>query len=107
VDFHQAEGEGGGLGYAGGVPREMVVPVIGTLLRMKGTDENESRCVALSGEVGKETRCTIYAQRPSPCREFNPYAALGIGDEACTRARRRHGLPPLGENQATRASSLA
>ena len=107
VDFHRAEAEGGGLGYAGGVPRELALPLVGSLLRMKGTDESESRCVALRGEVGGETGCAIYDQRPSPCREFNPYAALGIADEACARARRRHGLPPLPGDQASNSSSLA
>ncbi|MCE1242399.1 YkgJ family cysteine cluster protein [Oryzomicrobium sp.] len=95
VDFHKAEAEGGGMGYAGGVPRHLAEPLIGSLLRMKGTDEHLGRCAALCGEVGQAVQCSIYEQRPSPCREFNPFAALGIADEACARARRRHGLPPL------------
>jgi len=72
----------------------MTVPVTGALVRMRGTDE-EPRCVALAGEIGVGAHCTIYSSRPSPCRDFAPYAALGIGEDACDRARARHGLPPL------------
>lgn len=96
VDFHCSE-----LASAqpGGVPDDMTWPVTATLRRMRGSDEAVPRCVALEGEIGVEVRCTIYAARPSPCREFAPYAALGIGDDACARARRRHGMAPLGAPQ--------
>ncbi|MDP3809952.1 MAG: YkgJ family cysteine cluster protein, partial [Hydrogenophaga sp.] len=33
--------------------------------------------------------CGIYEWRPSPCREFEE------GSDACTRARQRHGMPPV------------
>ncbi len=79
-----------------GVPAAMTVPLTATLVRMRGTDEAPPRCVALDGEVGREVRCSIYERRPGPCRDFAPYAPLGIGDDACDRARRRHGLEPLG-----------
>ena len=49
----------------------------------------DGRCVALRGSIGQQVRCTIYAERPSPCREFD------IEHAACNRARQRHGLPPL------------
>lgn len=93
VDFHIAE-----LASATveGVPPELTLPLTATLVRMRGSDDAPPRCVALAGEVGQAASCTIYAQRPGPCREFAPYAPLGMGDDACDRARRRHGLPPLG-----------
>jgi Fe-S-cluster containining protein len=47
------------------------------------------RCCALAGEVGVATSCTVYAHRPDVCRECQP------GDDACTMARERHGLPPI------------
>ena len=78
-----------------GVPGELTVPLTATLVRMRGTDEGPPRCIALEGEIGETVRCTIYDRRPGPCRDFAPYAALGMGDDACDRARRRHGLPPL------------
>jgi hypothetical protein len=48
-----------------------------------------TRCAALSGEVGRSTACTIYADRPDVCRACEP------GDEACSMARARHGLASL------------
>ncbi|WP_246167610.1 YkgJ family cysteine cluster protein [Propionivibrio limicola] len=78
-----------------GVPEAMTVPLTATLVRMRGTDEAPPRCVALEGEIGGAVHCAIYEQRPGPCRDFAPYAPLGIGDDACDRARCRYGLPPL------------
>lgn len=98
VDFHCSELAGGGASLgADGVPAALTVPVVGTLVRMRGTDESAPRCIALAGEIGRSVRCTIYSERPSPCREFAPYAALGIGEDACDRARARHGLAPLAD----------
>lgn len=91
VDFHPSECPADGSG----VPPEMVISLNAALARMRGTDDASPRCVALAGEVGEAVACAIYARRPSPCRDFSPYAALGVGDEGCARARRRHGLPAL------------
>ena len=92
VDFNRADLA---TAASAGVPVELTVPLTATLVRMRGTDEAPPRCVALDGEVGKSVSCRIYERRPGPCRDFAPYAPLGIGDDACDRARRRHGLPPL------------
>ena len=95
VDFHRADlatAEGPG------VPPRMALPLTATLYRMCGTDDAPPRCIALDGEVGKQVSCTIYESRPGPCRDFAPYAPLGVGDDACDRARRRYGLTPLGES---------
>ena len=92
VDFHSADLA---TETNSGVPVGMTVPLTATLVRMRGTDEAPPRCVALKGEVGDRVSCTIYEQRPGPCRDFAPYAPIGMGDEACDRARRRYGLPPL------------
>lgn len=97
VDFDQAELAGEPLAWEGGVPRDLVMPLVGRLFRLRGTDAAPPRCVALRGEIGQQVACAIYAQRPGPCREFGPLAGFGIGDPACNRARRRHGLPPLAE----------
>ncbi|NMG63704.1 YkgJ family cysteine cluster protein [Azoarcus indigens] len=93
VDFHPSE-----LASAcdGGVPDELTLPLTAQLVRMRGTDDGPPRCVALQGTIGVEVGCSIYGQRPSPCRDFAPYAALGIGEDGCDRARRRHGMAPLG-----------
>ena len=50
---------------------------------------------ATPGGVPAAFTVPVTASRPSPCQEFAPYAPLGIGDDACARARIRHGLAPL------------
>ncbi|WP_235864945.1 YkgJ family cysteine cluster protein [Pseudothauera lacus] len=92
VDFHPAMLASRD---AAGVPDELTVALTPRLVRMLGTDAESPRCVALAGVIGEAVACTIYERRPPPCRDFAPYAALGIGDSGCERARRRHGLPAL------------
>jgi uncharacterized protein len=89
VDFHPAELAGGDFAWGEGVPREMTVPVTAGIVRMQGTDAPSPRCIALQGEVGVAVGCSIYAERPSPCREFDTEHA------ACHKARQRCGLPPI------------
>ncbi|MOA54716.1 hypothetical protein D3C78_1783840 [compost metagenome] len=47
------------------------------------------------GEIGQAVSCSIYPNRPSPCREFDQSGENGLRNEACDRARERYGLPPL------------
>ncbi|WIT12212.1 YkgJ family cysteine cluster protein [Paucibacter sediminis] len=54
---------------------------------MAGTHSKAPRCAALQGEIGGAVACSVYAQRPSPCRE------VVAGDAKCLAARQRHGLP--------------
>lgn len=89
VDFHPAELAGAPYAWGAGVPREMTLLLTPAICRMLGTDASPPRCVALEGEIGVAVSCSIYAGRPSPCREFD------TEHEACARARRRHGLAPL------------
>jgi uncharacterized protein len=91
VDFARAELAGEG----GCVPDGLAVDINATLCRLRGTDHAPPRCAALVGTVGVQVHCGIHEWRPSPCREFGLRAPLGIGDEACSRARARHGLTPL------------
>ena len=65
---------------------EQVSPWLGC---MAGTNRPAPHCHCLHGEVGVTVECSIYAERPSPCRELTP------GDERCTRARARYGLPAI------------
>jgi Fe-S-cluster containining protein len=62
---------------------------------MRGTLSKPVRCVALKGELGKVVSCSIYAKRPSPCREFDAWLADGTPDERCQQARASVGLPAL------------
>lgn len=91
VDFDREELDGDG----GHVPASLAVPLTGRLVRLRGTDHARPRCAALVGHIGEAVQCGIHEWRPSPCREFGMRAPMGIGDEACDRARRAHGLPPL------------
>ena len=93
VDFSVLELDTNG----GHVPSGLAVEVTDQQCRMRGTDHVPARCAALSGRVGERAVCGIYEWRPSPCREFGLLAPLGIGDDACARARARHGLPPLAQ----------
>lgn len=45
------------------------------------------RCAALKGPLGRRVRCTIYHDRPSPCRRVQ------AGSELCLTYRRDKGLP--------------
>lgn len=91
VDFSTSE-----LQSCGGcVPDGLAVDVTDSTARMRGTDFARPRCAALVGTVGVKASCGIYEWRPGPCREFGMLAPLGRGDDACHRARLRHGLPAL------------
>ena len=87
MDFSVCETQAEG----GSVPDGLAVTVTDTISRMRGTDHGQPRCAALSGRIGERATCGIYEWRPNPCREFEE------GSDACGQARRRHGLPPLGE----------
>ncbi len=65
------------------IPPELVDAGLGRM-RCQG-----DRCSALVGEIGKATACGIYAVRPEVCRVCVP------GDDCCSMARVRFGLPPL------------
>ena len=50
---------------------------------MRRTFRKKSRCIALSGTLGRNVTCSIYDDRPSACRSFEP------GSDACIRLRER------------------
>ncbi len=91
VDFAIEEWAGAG----GAVPEGLAEPIGAQVCRMRGTDHSPPRCAALVGSIGVQVSCAIHEWRPSPCREFGARAPMGIGDEACDAARRRHGLAAL------------
>lgn len=63
---------------------------------MKGTSQTENpKCVALKGAVGRNVVCSIYENRPSPCRDFEASLQYGNPNPRCDRARAKHRLPPL------------
>ena len=81
--------------WAEPVPEAVTEPIGPFRAAMRGTNQKPPRCVALEGTVGEAVRCTIYADRPSPCREFAASWEDGERNERCDEVRARHGLPPL------------
>lgn len=83
VSFYWAEADARGID-----PRriEQLTPWFACMV---GTNQPRPRCWALDGVVGREVACTVYVQRPGPCRE------LQIGDDKCRAARLGHGLVAL------------
>lgn len=93
VAFHWSEVEP----FLGGcVPSELTVKLDPHRVAMRGTEGGRTvRCIALEGQIGAKVHCSIYAQRPSPCRELQPDGQAGRTSEQCRKARAHFGLPPL------------
>ncbi|MDH5473799.1 MAG: YkgJ family cysteine cluster protein [Gammaproteobacteria bacterium] len=72
----------------GGVPEALTEKLNHHRVVMRGTNQKNPYCLALQGEINKQVSCTIYPQRPTPCRDFLP------GEAACHQARRQHGITP-------------
>ncbi len=79
----------------GMVPADLTEKLNETRACMKGTNQKNPRCIALTGEIGKRVACSIYENRPSPCREFNIYSADGEPSPDCQKLRELNNLPPL------------
>ncbi len=93
VSFYCGELTGGSGGI---VPAELTSPVTPFIACMKGTETGHGRCIALVGELGQPgIHCRIYANRPTPCREFANWLEDGSPNPECQKLRQRIGLPPL------------
>ncbi|MFN8369844.1 MAG: YkgJ family cysteine cluster protein [Bacteriovoracaceae bacterium] len=75
------------------VPIELTEQVSPHLVAMK--KDSNCRCVALVGEIGNQSECTIYSNRSSTCREFMASFENGIKNDKCDEMRARHNLPQL------------
>lgn len=96
VSFYWSEAEP----FLGGhVPADLTEPLNHYRSAMRGTLHASARCVALAGTVGQQTSCGIYENRPSPCRELEPWEQDGQPSQKCTKARAAHNLPPLGPRE--------
>ena len=93
VSFHWSEAEPGVLGA--GIPPQLTEAADPHRLAMRGTWARQPHCIALEGAVGVSTRCAIYPQRPSPCRELQASWEHGVHSAQCDKARARYGLRPL------------
>lgn len=92
VSFYWTEADDAPGGH---VPAALTEHVQQHLRCMRGTNGAPRRCVALQGEIGRAVHCAIYAQRPSPCREFEPWRDDGAPNADCQRLRAARSLPPL------------
>ena len=92
VSFYHGEVEGMPMGF---VPGHLVEKLTESRACMKGTSQKNPRCIALTGTPGLHTACSIYEQRPTPCREFDPWESNGLPDERCQKLRVERGLSRL------------
>ena len=83
----------------GVVPDDLVVQITPSRVAMIGTDAKPCRCISLDGEIGKQVGCSIYANRSTPCREFEASWVDGVHNPSCNAARAAYGLPPLEANE--------
>jgi uncharacterized protein len=96
VSFYHGEVLHGEDGHPIGlVPPEFVTQVTPHIVCMKGTETGKQGCVALSHDDQEGYRCTIYEQRPSPCREFNILNDDGSINPLCDKLRKAVGLPSV------------
>ncbi|MEQ1506596.1 MAG: YkgJ family cysteine cluster protein [Myxococcota bacterium] len=93
--------------WAEPVPEERTVRISPFRAAMAGTEGHPPRCLALGGTIGERVGCVIYADRPSPCREFAPAWEDGAPNPRCDAARRSHGLDPLDSASWDRGSPPA
>ena len=78
------------------VPQHLTTDVSSFQRCMLGTTEKSgNRCIALKGRVGHTVGCSIYPNRPSPCRAFPASYIDGKANKRCAEARQAHGLKPL------------
>ena len=73
----------------------MSLPARHLMRVMRGTELNPPRCIALEGEVSIRVFCTIYAARPSTCRNFIRSWEENSGNSLCDRARAAYGMQPF------------
>lgn len=92
VSFYQGELQSNG----GVVPTEMVSPINSFMVAMKGSEQG-GRCGALKGEIGENSTCSIYHNRPSVCRTFYVWDDEGKPNPRCQELRKKIGLNPLKE----------
>ena len=92
ISFYWAEADDAPGGF---VPAVMTEKLNHHLRCMKGSNDVPRGCSALAGQPGTSVLCTIYENRPTPCREFPVYHEDGSPNPKCDEMRATIGLPPL------------
>jgi Fe-S-cluster containining protein len=91
VSFYHGEMD---VQSGGFVPSELTTQVNSHFACMSGTEQG-GKCIALNGEVGCENSCSIYENRPSPCREFEVWDKSGKPNPQCQTLRSKNGIALL------------
>jgi len=73
-----------GEGDSAGIPQDLIDFERGRML------SHRKRCAALVGDLGTRAQCSVYANRPLVCREFQ------AGSEDCIMVRRSFGMGAVG-----------
>lgn len=92
VSLHWSEAE---PSLGGRVPPGLTEPVRAHERAMRGTSQVSPRCIALDADIGRYSRCTIHARRPTACASMPAAFESGAPSAQCDRARIAHGLAPL------------
>ena len=92
VGFHWSEAD---PSLGGTVPVELTETLRAHERAMRGTNRPHPRCIALDADIGRHSRCTIHARRPSPCAQLPASYESGTPSPQCDKARAAYGLPPL------------
>lgn len=88
----------------GWVPSSKVIKLNPVMACMQGTEMGGGKCVALIGTPGEPgIGCSIYKNRPSPCREYPVWMEDGSPNPDCQRLRQKIGLAPLPHQAAIEA----
>lgn len=96
VAFHWREAE---KGSSFEVPTELTEDLDHDTRCMKGTSKkHKPQCSSLRGKIGELAWCSIYENRPTPCRAFTASYENGYENPRCDEARKKHGLKPLTKN---------
>jgi hypothetical protein len=79
------------LKYNPQVPKNRII-MIKNEGYMKGAHHFKGKCNAITGEIGKDSLCEIYENRPDVCKAFPVWLPDGTQNPRCVKAREFHGL---------------
>lgn len=60
---------------------------------MVGANIFKGKCTAITGDIGKDSLCSIYKDRPDVCKAFAVWLPDGRQNPRCIKAREHYGLP--------------
>lgn len=104
ISFYWGEADDAPGGF---VPAAMTEKLNPFMRCMKGSNDANRRCSALEGTLGQQVSCSIYENRPTPCREFPVYFDDGTPNPKCDELRAKINLPPLPNPHPSRVTVAA